>query len=238
MSVIGDSKTFLLALAAGVIPSLIWLWFWLKEDHKKLESKGLLFLCFIAGMLAVLVVLPIQRWIQHATDSTQLQIIGWAAVEEIFKYLAAALVLWKTTTIDEPVEWPIYLITAALGFAALENTLFLLKPIGLHQATVGLLTGQLRFLGSTLLHSISSGTVGIALGLGFYYGAFRKRVHLLGGLLVAIALHSVFNFFIMNTDGSDFLKVFGFLWVVTIIVMLLFEKLIRMSPEPETEPQN
>jgi RsiW-degrading membrane proteinase PrsW (M82 family) len=99
----------------------------------------------------------------------------------------------------------------------------------LDQATVGLLTGQLRFLGSTLLHAVSSGIIGIALGLSFHMEWYRKKWYLLAGLILAIALHSAFNFFIMENSGSDFLKVFAFLWVVTIIIMLLFEKLRRMS---------
>jgi hypothetical protein len=35
----------------------------------------------------------------------------------------------------------------------------------------------------------------------------------------------------MKNNGSDFLKVFAFLWVATIIIMLLFEKIRRMSGE-------
>jgi len=116
-----------------------------------------------------------------------------------------------------------------LGFAALENTLFLIKPLLLDQAIVGLLTGQLRFLGSTLLHAVSSGIIGITLGLSFYMEWFKRKWYLLTGFILAIALHSAFNFFIMKNDGSDFLRVFAFLWVVTIIIMLLFEKLRRMS---------
>jgi len=78
------------------------------------------------------------------------------------------VILAKTKYIHKPIDWPIFLITVALGFAAFENVLFLIKPLSLDQATVGLMTGQLRFLGSTLLHTVSSGMIGIALGLSFY----------------------------------------------------------------------
>jgi len=224
-----DPKILGLALLGGIVPALFWLWFWLKENQEKPEPKGLLTICFILGMLSVIFVLPIQKFIQSNVGSHQLQIISWASIEEIIKYLAVMVVVYKTTYINEPIDWPIYLITAALGFAALENTLFLIKPFSLDQATVGLLTGQLRFLGSTLLHAVSSGIIGIALGLSFHMEWYRKKWYLLAGLILAIALHSAFNFFIMENSGSDFLKVFAFLWVVTIIIMLLFEKLRRMS---------
>jgi RsiW-degrading membrane proteinase PrsW (M82 family) len=97
------------------------------------------------------------------------------------------------------------------------------------QATVGLLTGNLRFLGSTLLHAVSSGIIGIMAGLSFYLEGYKKTFYLIIGFILAIALHSVFNFFIIENNGSDFLTVFAFLWVATIINLLLFEKLRRMS---------
>ena len=224
-----DPKILGLALLLGVAPALFWLWFWLKEDNQKPEPKGLIAILFIIGMTSVIFVIPAQKFIQNNVTSPEWQIIGWASIEEIIKYLGVVILLYKTKHADEPVDWPIFLITVALGFAALENTMFLIKPLSLDQATVGLLTGQLRFLGSTLLHAVSSGIIGIALGLSFFMGKYIKKIYLLSGIILAIALHSTFNFFIMEDKGSNFLRVLGFLWVVTIIIILLFEKLRRIS---------
>lgn len=224
-----DPKILALAILSGFLPALFWLWFWLKEDNQKPEPKGLLTILFIVGMISVIFVIPIQKFIQNNITSQEWQIIGWASAEELIKYLGVVILLYKTNRIDEPIDWPIFLITVALGFAALENTLFLIKPFSLGQATVGLLTGQLRFLGSTLLHAVSSGIIGIALGLSFFMGKFIKKIYLFVGITLAITLHSAFNFFIMEDKGSNFLRVLGFLWVVTIIIILLFEKLRRMS---------
>jgi len=224
-----DPKILGLAFLGGIIPSLLWLWFWLKEDKKNPEPKGLLSVVFIMGAIAVIFVIPVQKLIQAQIGSPEWQLLLWAAAEEIIKYIAVMIVLYKTNFADEPIDWPIYMITGALGFAALENTLFLIKPLSLGATAVGLLTGQLRFLGSTLLHTVSSAIVGISLGASLHLGGFTRKWHLLVGLLLAVALHSVFNFFIMRNHGSDFLKVFAFLWVVTIIVMLLFEKIRRMN---------
>ena len=224
-----DPKILGLAFLGGIIPSLLWLWFWLKEDKKNPEPKGVLTIVFIMGMLAVICVLPIQKFIQGSVSSNQWQLTLWASTEEIFKYLAVLLVLYKTNYADEAIDWPIYLITAALGFAALENALFLIKPLSMGQNTVGLLTGQLRFLGSTMLHTVSSGILGIALGISLHLPGWKKIWHILVGLIFAIALHNIFNFFIIKNSGNDFLQAFGFLWVVTIIVMLLFEKVRRMN---------
>lgn len=225
----GDPKILGLAFLGGIIPSLLWLWFWLKEDKRKAEPKGLLTICFVMGIIAVFFVLPIQKFVQSAVSSQQLKIVLWASSEEIMKLLVVMVILFKTRYIDEPLDWPIFLITAALGFAALENTLFLIKPLSLGQVTVGLLTGQLRFLGSTLLHAVSSGIIGVSLGLTFHAERYKKKWYLLAGILIAITLHSLFNFFIMENSGSNFLEVLAFLWVVTIIIMLIFEKLRRMD---------
>ena len=223
-----DPKILGLAFLGGLIPSLLWLWFWLKEEENP-EPKILLTIVFIMGMVAVVIVLPIQKFIQTQISSPEGQLVLWASAEEILKYLAVLIVLYRTNNASKPIDWPIYLITAALGFAALENALFLVKPFSISGTTVALLTGQLRFLGSTLLHTISSGTIGIAIGISFYMEGFKRKWFLFVGFLVAIALHSAFNFFIIRNKGNDFLKVFAFLWVVTIIVMLLFEKVRRMS---------
>jgi len=223
-----DPKILGLAFLGGIIPSLLWLWFWLREEESP-EPKGLLTAVFILGMMAVVIVLPIEKFILDHVRSAVGQTILWASAEEMLKYLAVLIILYKTNNINKPIDWPIYFITAALGFAALENALFLVKPLLINGATVTLLTGHLRFLGSTLLHTVSSGTIGIALGISFYLKEFGRKIFLLAGFIIAVALHSTFNFFIIRNNGSDFLKVFAFLWVVTIIIMLLFEKVRRMS---------
>jgi len=224
-----DPKTLAMAFIGGIIPSLLWLWFWLKEDRKNSEPVELLTIIFIMGMLAVVLVLPIQQFIREMVSSPDLQLVLWATAEELIKYLAVVVLLFGSRQINEPLDWPIYLITAAVGFAALENTLFLIQPFSMQETTVGLLTGQLRFLGSTLLHTVASGTIGIALGLSFYLEDWKKKYYLIAGIILSIALHSAFNFFIIKNNGNDFLSVFSFLWVSTIIVMLLFEKLRRMT---------
>ncbi len=224
-----NPKILGLAFILGLIPSLLWLWFWLQEDKKNPEPKSVLSVVFLMGLFSVIFVIPIQKYIQIHIVSPELQLFFWAAAEELVKYFAVVVVIYRTNLADEPIDWPIYMITAALGFAALENTLFLIKPLSVGATAVGLLTGQLRFLGSTLLHTVTSGIVGLALGASVHLSGFRRNFHLLEGLILAVSLHSIFNFFIIQNDGNDFLKVFAFLWVVTIIVMLLFEKIRRMN---------
>ena len=224
-----DPNTLLLSLFFGIIPSFLWLLFWLREDKEDPEPRGLIFLTFLSGMLAVILVLPIQRFINNIFYDENTLLILWVASEEFLKLVAVFAVAISVRHIKKPVGFPIYFMAGGLGFAALENALFLAYPIGINDPTVGLLTGNLRFLGATLLHSVASGMMGLMLGLAFFQNKFIKIIALLFGLFIAIALHTAFNFFIMKSAGGEVLKVFGFLWVVTIISMLVFEKLRRMS---------
>lgn len=226
-----DPKTILFAILGGVLPALLWLWFWLKQERTEKEPKKIITAVFILGMISVVFVIPFQKFIRSYGFDQYTELTLWAGAEELIKYLVVLIILWNTKFINRPIDWAIYLVTAALGFAALENVMFLLQPFSTGDTVVGLLTGSLRFLGSTLLHSIASAIIGIALGLSFYLDYFFRKIYLLIGIILATALHTAFNFFIINNRGSDFIKVFAFLWVVTIIIMLLFEKLRRMSGE-------
>jgi RsiW-degrading membrane proteinase PrsW (M82 family) len=224
-----EPKILILSLISGLIPSLLWLWFWRREDAKNPEPTGLLAIVFIVGMLTVLLVLPAQKMVQNLTLPHGWELIAWAGIEEILKFIMVFLIVSGTNQADEPTDWPIYLITVAVGFAGLENALFLLKPFAVGDTAVGLMTGELRFLGSTLLHTIASGTIGISMGLSFFISGFVRNLYIFMGIIIAITLHSAFNFFIIQNEGNNFLTVFSFLWVGAIIIMLIFEKLRRMN---------
>jgi RsiW-degrading membrane proteinase PrsW (M82 family) len=50
-------QTATFAVLGGVLPPLIWLWFWLKEDTRRPEPKALIGLAFLSGILAIAPVL-------------------------------------------------------------------------------------------------------------------------------------------------------------------------------------
>ena len=230
VSFLQHPTVFILALLAGTVPAVLWLVFWLREDDTgRREPTGLVILTFIAGMLSVVFVLPIEKFISGISTDQTVLITLWAASEEFFKYVAFSMIMTKSRYLDKPVEYPIYMMATGLGFAALENALYLIHPVAVNDTTVSFLTGNLRFLGSTLLHAVASGIIGMSIGLAFFRSKGMQTFSLFFGIAAAIALHAVFNFFIMKNNGENFLQVFGFLWVVTIIIMLLFEKLRRMG---------
>jgi len=228
-SLLSNPKTFLLAILSGAIPAIFWLWFWLREeDREEKEPIGLIIISFIVGGLFVFLAVWLEKYSAQLIVNNNVQIIIWATIEELLKLIGVGIIIYGNQNVDQPIDYPMYFIATALGFAAVENVLYLLNPISVSGAVVGMLTGNLRFLGSTLLHAISSAMIGSALGLSFYLNKYRF-VYLLIGIFCAIVLHSVFNFFIMKGSGENFISVFGFLWVVTIINILIFEKLKRMG---------
>ena len=153
----------LYAFLFGFVPILIWLTFWLFEDSRHPEPRALLARAFLAGMVVVALVIPLQKLTAEYMAFGFPLILSWAAIEELLKFLVVWLVVLRHKAVDEPLDLPIYLITAALGFAALENTLFLITPFASGQFEQSLITGNLRFIGATLIHVLSSATIGAAL---------------------------------------------------------------------------
>ena len=224
-----DPNTLIYAIAGGVAPALLWLWFWMyQEDRDDPEPIGLIIITFILGGILVLVAMWMEKFSLNFIKDNTTQIIVWAAIEEVLKLIGVSFIIFGNNIIKRPIDYPMYFITTALGFAAFENVLYLIKPMAINGSIVGMLTGNLRFLGSTLLHAIASSMIGSALGLSFYIQRYRVGYFFIG-IVSAIVLHSIFNFFIMKGSGGNFLSVFGFLWVIAIINILIFEKLKRMK---------
>ncbi|MBI1957048.1 MAG: PrsW family intramembrane metalloprotease [Candidatus Niyogibacteria bacterium] len=218
-------------LAGGFLTGFVWLVFWLREDPHP-EPRRILLLTFLAGAFAVPLSLVLEEMVYTTgVDAglwapgrpTLLLLVFWAVIEEVFKFGAAWWAALRKPYFDEPVDAPIYLITAALGFAALENT-FMLFNVFSHEFAAGFITANLRFIGATLLHTITASIVGFSIAYSFFHPEKRIR-NVLGGLALAIVLHTLFNFFILKGGGTNLLAVFSVIWLGTIVVILSFEKI-------------
>jgi RsiW-degrading membrane proteinase PrsW (M82 family) len=228
---LSNASTITVSLIGGVIPALVWLLFWLREDRKRPEPKGLLALTFFVGMLGVPLVIPFQQLTLGALAGNTTGIfLAWAAIEEIVKFGAAYVIALRKKDTNEPVDALIYIMTAALGFTALENALFIFDPLSSGNVSATLITGTTRFIGASLLHTLSSAVVGISIALSFYKNRNQKRVRIFWGLITAIALHTIFNLLIIREQNGMTFATFGFVWIAIVIVMLFFEKVKRVYP--------
>ncbi len=217
------SLNFAIAFLAGLIPALFWLWFWLREDKAHPEPKALLATSFVAGMLIVPLVLPLQQFAMERFDGDNL-IFVWVIIEEVLKYSAALIVVLWNKAVDEPIDAIIYMLTIALGFSALENALFIFNPLQDGDVANSFITGNFRFLGATLLHVLASSTVGVAMALSYYARSWIKVLVATFGLFLAVILHALFNFSIIDASGGTVLVVFMFVWMGIVVLFILFEK--------------
>lgn len=218
------ASTLFFAIAGGFVPSLLWLWFWLKEDNKP-EPKTSLIYTFIAGMIAV----PIAMFFEYlvlfqAGLAGSFSLLAWAFIEEILKYAAVKKVAFSRPSFDEPVDAIIYMITAALGFASLENTLFILKTFHDGGILSGIDIGNMRFIGATLLHTASSAIAGAFMAFSLRKNRKNLKRNTYIGIAVAGVLHFAFNYLIIESGGGNILKILMPLWFIIIVLIFIFEK--------------
>jgi len=228
------------SLLGGILPALFWLWFWLHEDHVHPEPKRIIFSAFFLGMVSVPLAILLEKIyigmqypgtadVNAIAALTIFDLLVWAMIEEFLKYGMAFLAAFQGDYFDEPIDAVMYMISVALGFAALENALFIWSALDSGAISEGLLTGQLRFIGASLLHVASSALIGFGIGFGLCKHHFKKAWYLSLGLASSFALHTVFNYLIIISDKDHLLEVFALLWIVMILIIFLFER-IKRSP--------
>jgi len=223
------------AIVGGVFPALVWLWFWLKEDKRKPEPAQRIMATFLGGTIAVFVAMLAEYYLSrlvspYAAGGTSLYIwlvvILAPVIEEVVKYGATYITAFRHKICDEPVDVPIYMITTALGFAAIENVFFLLEHFQ-DNIIAGIISGNFRFMGATLLHLLASAAVGVCIALVYYRSRSIRIAATVVGLCIAIALHGAFNYLIMNSIQSQLFATFIFVWIATVVLLILFEKIKR-----------
>jgi len=226
----------ILAALLGVFPPILWLWFWLKEDPHP-EPRKEIFYVFLAGMAGVFAALLGEQLFNdvnfyfseiagYSFISIQLlNLLGFALIEELAKTGAAFFTAFKSPYMDEPVDGMIYLITAAMGFAAMENLLFIddaLRNSGISQSII---VSAFRFINAVLIHASSSAIIGAGFAFSFFHRERRVK-EVLFAMLLATLLHASYNYFILES-GVSVLNQLSATFIVAlgaITALILFEK--------------
>ena len=154
----------------------------------------------------------------------------WAAlIEEAVKLLVVVITVLHNPEFDEPLDGMIYMISAAMGFAAVENVLILFQaiPSGA-EATIQI--WLLRFIGATLLHAVASATIGYFLALAWFYNKHSQKI-IAFGLALATILHLIFNIILLSSNNrpEGFLYSTIFLIFMSGMVVLFFKKLKKQE---------
>ncbi len=211
----------------GFLPGFAWLSFYLQEEIHP-EPKRLIALAFVNGAAFAFIALIVQMVLKSAfqtlnvAEFSPVWLVAFAAVEELAKFWAAYAAIHSAPEFDEPVDAMLYTIIAALGFATVENVAVLAGGGGnsvFLPATFDLLT--FRFLGATLLHTLTSGIFGYYWALSIRrFGSFG---YLLTGFLLATGIHAIFNYLVLNFGEKGFSVIF--LVLIGFFVLADFEKL-------------
>lgn len=241
----------LAALIVPMIPGVIWLWIIYRTDWYEPEPKRLVLATFGLGILAIApafggerlagMVYPFLRYIDQAAltgiAAPWPMAIGCFLVigpcEELAKFLAVRLFVYRGREFNEPLDGIIYAAAAALGFASLENVLYVIDwhsgPLHVQWGALGI-----RSLLALPGHVIFATTWGYALGR----QKFDPRYRVWPMVLAAALLHGLYDFLLMYRPTQPLILLYMSLMVPIIVRQI---RLLRaespFAPGAELEPR-
>ncbi|MBP3409012.1 MAG: PrsW family intramembrane metalloprotease [Bacteroidaceae bacterium] len=222
-------------LIAALLPIAILLIYIYREDKRSPEPVSQIIKAFFYGILSIFISLCISQPLEaigaytseHTTisEAVSLAFFGAAIPEEIAKFTMLWLVMKKCSHFDERLDGIVYAVSVSLGFAALENILYLFDNIDSF-ISVGITRGLM----SVPMHF----SFGVLMGY-FYslakFGDNRKRAwNLTLALLAPILAHGIYDAILMAADtmnqGKETFK--GILIIAAIAFCIYLWKMCRI----------
>jgi RsiW-degrading membrane proteinase PrsW (M82 family) len=207
----------------SLLVAFLWLRWFRKKDKYEKEPERLIFFAFVAGVLTTLPSVLLESLFRLSEQDARLLLPDlllsflWVGiVEESFKYLAVRLTVYRSEQFNEVMDGMVYMVSAALGFAATENVGYMLG--------FGYSVGFPRAILSYLAH-ISFSAI-----LGFYMGKAKiegKKTWILVGFIFAVPLHCLYNTFLVlgTAKSSEVFFLLGLMvWVFGLILTLVLVK--------------
>jgi RsiW-degrading membrane proteinase PrsW (M82 family) len=214
---------FALALAPG---AAIMVYIYLRDKHER-EPIGLLTISFLYGGLSTILTMfiswPINVLILTKEDDVAHQFLNAffkvALVEEFSKFFFVRFVLFYNKNFNEPFDGIVYAIMVGMGFATLENVLYVYQ--------YGLATGILRMFTAVPAHATFAILMGFFLGKAKF--THRKVLYFSVLSLIAAAIfHGSYDYFL-------FISFIPGIWVgagVSLIIgFMLSRKAIRLHQQ-------
>lgn len=198
---------------APIILILIFIYY---RDKYEKEPLGLLMKSMAAGAIITIPILIIEIGLGEVVKFQAHQKIAAAAyngfiiaafTEELFKFLAFFIVVWRNRNFNELFDGIIYAVFISLGFAAVENIFYVFG--------MGGSVGIVRAFTAVPAHAL------FGITMGFYFGLARFNPEKASGyiwlaILVPILLHGFYDFFLMAENGYLlllFLPFIVYLWI-------------------------
>lgn len=231
------TDSYPLYFIVGIAPCILWLLFYLFQDRHP-EPKKEIITVFLLGAVMTAPALVIEKLLIPIIQDSGLNpfltaltinILAVALVEESCKYAAVWLkeqAINHNYELDEPVDFVIYMVVSALGFAAVENLLCLLMP----DTSPLIARSLMRSITAILLHTLTSGMLGYYMAMTFCHRERRSGI-LISGLLIISCLHGLYNFSIMKSETNlEFLLVtLAILLFMACTLYIQFQHLSRMK---------
>jgi RsiW-degrading membrane proteinase PrsW (M82 family) len=225
----------LAALVLPVVPGLIWMWIVYRTDVYEPEPPEKVFTTFALGVLAILPAFALERLLAmaypflEAIERTSLAttadprdalpvalgcflIIG--PVEELLKFAAVRLWIYRDPEFDEPLDGIIYASAAALGFASLENVFYVIDfshGLGVRWAALGL-----RSFLALPGHIIFGAVWGYALGR----KKFDPNYPVWSRVALASLLHGVYDFVLIYPPTRPLILLYMSIMVPVLVKMI------------------
>lgn len=158
-------------------PSLILLWYFHRSDRFP-EPHGVVWATFALGVATVVPILiytaPLAVVLESlALEQHYLMAAGWAVFgaaipEEFCKFLVVYFYCRRHSDFDEPMDGLVYGVAASLGFAALENVLYVLDE--------GLWVALPRAITAVPMHAAMGAIMGYYVGAAHFNSACRTSL--------------------------------------------------------------
>lgn len=203
-------KLLLIALAPVLI---IAFYIWLRDKYER-EPVGQLILALAAGCLITIPVIFVERWLAGPLHYlTGYASAAWnaftvaALTEESFKFAALLILFWNNPNFNEKFDGIVYAVFISLGFAAVENILYVTDG--------GAGVGLTRAFTAVPAHALFGVVMGYHAGLARFFPAERAR-RLLAALFFPFLLHGIYDFILMSGHPYlllAFIPYLVFLWI-------------------------
>lgn len=192
--------TLTLLLAALLPSAVIMRWFHTRDAEP--EPRGALWKTFGWGVASIIPVLVVVRTYAGAVESiTDPLMLGLAEAflcaavpEEFFKYVVVAGFATRLRDFDEPMDGIVYGVAASLGFATLENVLYV--------AEGGLVVALIRAVTAVPGHALYGAVMGVYVGRAVFEPARANR-HMTLALFWPIVLHGLYDFPLLAAGAAD-----------------------------------
>jgi RsiW-degrading membrane proteinase PrsW (M82 family) len=194
------SLTFLLA---SISPVIIFLYLIYQRDHVK-EPWKLLLSCLVGGMFSTFLSLTMSwpasklsvLFPGNFLSSLHLSFLTAAIPEEVAKFAVLYWIVWKRPEFDHHYDGIIYSVFVSLGFALVENLLYV--------AEGGLGVAFFRAILAVPGHGFFGVIMGYYFSLARFHENPKRRQYLIEALLLPILFHGGYDFllFYMSSSGA------------------------------------